>query len=854
MLPSFDKLSRMLTQEKRLGYKNKAIFGGVEKLAPNWAAEAQQEATREEERLLITEIEQELYQYPEIPEDDRPDYIHQILVKLHKVGEAGSASNGPGRSKQTGNKPRSKTKVENRQQDGSQEQTTPSNETSATKVASSRQKPAKKTSSNSPSAPPKKQTSEPKTNWAQTGLDSPVTRLPGIKEGMAKKLAKLNVYTIGDFLKLYPRRYDDYRSLKTINQLELGEEVTIIAQVWETRKQETRNKRTIVKSILSDGTATIEVSWFNQPWLVNKLKPGTQIVLSGKVDQYLGRLTFPSPEWELLDSQMVHTGRLVPVYPLTQGITAKWLRGRIKTTVDYWTNRLPDYLPDEAKERLKVLPLDEAVRQIHFPDDWDKLEAARKRLAFDELLMIQLGVFRQRQKWQEQKGQPINIQAGVIDTLLGALPFQLTAAQRKTLDEIVADIQCDVPMSRLLQGDVGSGKTVVALASMVLAVQDGGQAAILAPTEILAEQHYKGMGKLLDTIGQALGRQFTIELLTGSTPAAQRKEILEGLAGGQVDILVGTHAIIQSDVAIKNLKLAVIDEQHRFGVEQRSALREKGLHPHMLVMTATPIPRTLALTLYGDLDLSIIDEMPPGRQPIQTRWLTPRERERAYSFINSQVDKGRQAFIICPLVEESEKTEAKSAIEEHKRLATQVFPKLKLGLLHGRMKADEKDKVMKAFRDEHTNILVSTSVVEVGIDVPNSTVMLVEGANRFGLAQLHQFRGRVGRGEHKSYCLLLADKVTPEAEQRLKAVERTIDGFELAEQDLKMRGPGEFFGTRQSGLPDLKLVKLTDTKLLELARKEAQLIYEKDSKLEQPQHRLLAKQVAEFWKETSDLS
>ena len=339
-----------------------------------------------------------------------------------------------------------------------------------------------------------------------------------------------------------------------------------------------------------------------------------------------------------------------------------------------------------------------------------------------------------------------------------------------------------------------------------------------------------------------------------STPAAQGKEILQDLPGGQVDILVGTHAIIQSDVAIKNLQLAVIDEQHRFGVEQRSALREKGFQPHMLVMTATPIPRTLALTMYGDLDLSIIDEMPPGRQPIQTRWLTPRERERAYSFINSQIEKGRQAFIICPLVEESEKTEAKSAIEEHKRLATQVFPKLKLGLLHGRMKADEKEKVMKAFRDQQTNILVSTSVVEVGIDIPNSSVMLVEGANRFGLAQLHQFRGRVGRGEHKSYCLLLADKLTPEAEQRLKAVERTLDGFELAEQDLKMRGPGEFFGTRQSGLPDLKLVKLSDTKLLELARKEAQLIYEKDSKLELPQHRLLAKQVTDFWKETSDLS
>jgi ATP-dependent DNA helicase RecG len=409
-------------------------------------------------------------------------------------------------------------------------------------------------------------------------------------------------------------------------------------------------------------------------------------------------------------------------------------------------------------------------------------------------------------------------------------------------------------MSRLLQGDVGSGKTVVALAAMVLTVLDGGQAAILAPTEILAEQHYTSMSKLLQSIGQALGRQFNVSLLTGSTAAAERRDLLQQLADGQIDILVGTHAIIQGDVGLKNLRLAVIDEQHRFGVQQRTAMREKGFNPHMLVMTATPIPRTLALTLYGDLDLSIIDEMPPGRQVIETRWLTPKERERAYSFIQSQIEQERQAFIICPLVEESDKTEARSAVEEHKRLQTKIFPRLELGLLHGRMKAAEKDEVMMAFRDGLTNILVSTSVVEVGIDVPNATVILIEGANRFGLAQLHQFRGRVGRGEHQSYCLLLADTVTPEAESRLQAVERTNNGFELAEEDLRLRGPGEFFGTRQSGLPDLKLVKLTDTKLLELARQEAQLIAEKDPTLERPEHRLLVRQLENFWDLESDLS
>jgi len=868
MLSSFDKLSRMLIQEKRLGYENKAVFGGLEKFAPNWANEAMAEVTTEGQRQVVDEVVQNLYDYPQVPDSDRPTYIHQIMVKLHKSGSQPTAksSSQERATRQETTQPKSAApqpspkpeqpedstdKAASLPDEPVEEVPEPKSEPSTTQTNhQSRQA----ESVSKPKAKPPRPAPEPEMDFVNTGLDSPVTKLPGIKAAMSNKLAKLGIYTIGDFLKLYPRRYDDYRSLKPINQLEYGEDVTIIAQIWETRKRESRNKRAIVTSVLSDGTATIEATWFNQPWLEKQLKPGTQIVLSGKVDQYMGRLTFQSPEWEELDKELIHTGRMVPVYPLTKGITAKWLRNRVKSTVSYWSRRLPDYLPTDSRDRLKMLELEEAVRQIHFPDDWEKLEAARRRLAFDELLMIQLGVLRQRQAWQAQQGHPVEIQPEVVEDLLKTLPFELTSAQRGALDEIVADLQRDVPMSRLLQGDVGSGKTVIALMAMVLTVQGGGQAAILAPTEILTEQHYKSMSEMLAPIAEALDRPFNIRLLTGSTASAERQEILDNLNNGQVDILVGTHAIIQSDVEIKNLRLAVIDEQHRFGVEQRGALREKGFNPHMLVMTATPIPRTLALTLYGDLDLSIIDEMPPGRQPISTRWLTPRERERAYSFIQSQIEKGRQAFIICPLVEESEKTEAKSAVEEHKRLQDQIFPKLKLGLLHGRMKADEKEKVMKAFRDQQTQILVSTSVVEVGIDVPNAAVMLVEGANRFGLSQLHQFRGRVGRGEHQSYCLLLADKVTSEAEQRLQAVERTNDGFELAEQDLKMRGPGEFFGTRQSGLPDLKLVKLTDVKLLELARQEAQLIFEKDSTLTLPQHRLLVRQIENFWETEGDLS
>lgn len=828
----------MLIQERKLGYKNKTVFGGFEKLAPNWSADALSEATSETERLLVEEIVQSLYQYPEVPEADRPNFIHRILVKLHKSGKEANNHQKPAREEPA----------------PVAAEPPPQNGPESLPETTRRPEPAKTEAEPAGDEKPSPKERKGWTNYAHTGLDSPVTKLPGIKEAMAKRLARLGVQTIGDFLALYPRRYDDYRALKTINQLEYGEEVTIIAQVWETRQRDTRQGRSIVTTTLSDGTATIEATWFNQPWLAKTFKPGKQIVISGKVDAYLGRLTFQSPEWEELDKNLVHTGRIVPVYPLTKGITAKWLRTHVKRTVDYWVNRLPDHLPAGSRERLDMLPLNEAVRQIHFPDDWSKLEAARRRLAFDELLLIQLGVLRQRHAWQAQKGRPVTISPDALERFRQALPFKLTRAQQQALDDVARDLGRDVPMSRLLQGDVGSGKTVVALGAMVLTALDGGQAAMLAPTEILAEQHFKSITKLLEPVAQALGRPFTVRLLTGSTPASERRELLEALAAGQVDILVGTHAIIQSNVELDNLRLAVIDEQHRFGVKQRAALREKGFNPHMLVMTATPIPRTLALTLYGDLDLSIIDEMPPGRQTITTRWLTPRERERAYRFIEVQVEQGRQAFIICPLVEESDKTEARSAIEEHKRLQTEVFTRYKLGLLHGRMKADEKEKVMLAFREGQTNILVSTSVVEVGIDVPNATVILIEGANRFGLAQLHQFRGRVGRGQHKSYCLLLSDTFTPEAESRLKAVEKTTNGFELAEQDLRLRGPGEFFGTRQSGLPDLKLVKLTDTKLLELARKEAELIAQKDPSLELPEHRLLVRQLENFWSSESDLS
>ena len=436
----------------------------------------------------------------------------------------------------------------------------------------------------------------------------------------------------------------------------------------------------------------------------------------------------------------------------------------------------------------------------------------------------------------------------MLDAFIQSLPYPLTGAQHRVIDDILGDVGTPHPMSRLVQGDVGSGKTVVAAAAMFLAAQSSAQAAIMAPTEILAEQHYKNLGKLFEPVNaHSLPQPLQVRLLTGSTPQAEREIILAEIADGRANIIVGTHALIQETVSFHDLALAVIDEQHRFGVAQRALLRHKGRNPHVLVMTATPIPRTLALTLYGDLDLSVIDEMPPGRQPIETRIVLPTERERAYSFVRAQIDKGRQAFIICPLVEESDKIEAKAAIEEHARLQKHVFPQFKLGLLHGRMKSDDKDAAMRAFASNETQILVSTSVVEVGIDVPNATLIMIEGAERFGLAQLHQFRGRVGRGEHKSYCLLQTDLSAGDITERLKAVEASTDGFVLAEKDLQLRGPGQFLGTRQSGLPDMHLTNVVDARLIDLARREADKLLASDPELTSENHQLLAQRLTEFW-------
>jgi len=683
------------------------------------------------------------------------------------------------------------------------------------------------------------------------GLEASVEMLAGIGKKRGELLAKLGVKTVRDLLYFYPRRYEDYSTLKTINRLVYGERVSVLATVWDAGLRKTQGGKSLFRAILSDNTGTMEVTWFNQSFLEGRIRAGMQILISGKVDEYLGRLTMNAPDWELVGRKDLTNVRIQPVYVLTEGLQQRWMRMTLERTLAAWAKRVPDALPIALRTEHNLLPLDRALWGVHLPDNQEHLSAGRRRLAFEEALYLQLGLLRQRMAWRSQPGRTIQIDAAYIETLRASLPYALTAAQQRSLEEILRDIASGQPMNRLLQGDVGAGKTVVAGLSMAVTAANGAQAALMAPTEILAEQHFKSLSKLFAVFPEP---RPTFGLLTGSTSGEDREAIYAGLADGSLQIVVGTHALIQETVAFKDLAFVVVDEQHRFGVEQRGALRQKGYNPHLLMMTATPIPRSLELTVWGHLDVSVLDEMPPGRQPIETRVLFPRERERAYAFIHSQVQQGRQAFIIYPLVEVSEKIDAKAAVTEYDRLRKEVLPDLRLGLLHGRLRPADKEAVMGQFARGEIDVLVATSVVEVGIDVPNATVMLIDGAERFGLAQLHQFRGRVGRGEHQSYCLLLADSASEEANERLKAVEATTDGFVLAQKDLEMRGPGEFLGTQQSGFPELPMVALADTRLLHQVRTVAEAMLQADPDLSKPENRSVAERVVEFWRGGGDLS
>ncbi len=669
--------------------------------------------------------------------------------------------------------------------------------------------------------------------------EAPIEELTGVGPRLAATLHGLDIRTVADLLRHYPHRYLDLGTVKRIGDIKEGDEVTVVGEVRDTESRAARRGRLNILTVtIFDGTGYLDGIWFNQNFIGERLKPGTRVAFSGKTTWRCSRLQMNGPFYDVLDDESgesgANTARIIPGHPATAKLSAARLRKLIERAVSDFADMLPEILPEALRRRYKLPGLAQSIRDIHFPSDLESLKAARRRLVFDELFVLQVGLVAKK-RWVEREARGIShqIDKRLLDPFYQALTWRLTADQTKVLGDIKADLESDRPMNRLLLGEVGSGKTVVAAAAMLMVVEGGHQAALMSPTEVLAEQHYLNLREQLEALG------LKVVLVLGGRTAVAR-EAAAAAASGEADIIIGTHSLIQEDIDFARLGLVVIDEQHRFGVRQRLDLRSKGDDPDLLVMTATPIPRTMALTLYGDLDVSTIRGRPGGRSVadhIKTIHVPEAKRARAYKLIKREVAAGRRAYIVCPLVEDSDKLEAKSVLREAEHVRTEIFPELRVGLLHGRMSSSEKETVMSAFRAGDLAILVATTVIEVGVDVPEATVMMIEHAERFGLSQLHQLRGRVGRGEWPSHCLLFADAKTEEGRARIEAVTSISDGFELAETDLEIRGEGQLFGERQSGLPDLKLAKLSKhLNVLEVARREAFALLDDDPKLRRPEH------------------
>ena len=683
-------------------------------------------------------------------------------------------------------------------------------------------------------------------------LSTPVEQLPKVGPQYQKKLKKLGIKTVQQILFHFPHRYEDFSNIIPIAKVKAKETVCIKGKILEI--ENTRawiRKMVLTQAIVQDSSAAIKVIWFNQPYLTNTLKKGDFICLAGKISEKQGKIYLSSPAFEKISGMfgvrpqsipnLTHTGRLVPVYPETEGLSSRWLRFIIKMCLNELRNKLQDPLPKEIKQEHGLLNLEKAVWQIHFPDSLKLAKQAQKRFSFENLFYLSLWILRKKQKLAKEKAAGIPLNLELIQKFIKQLPFKLTDSQKKSTWQILKDLEKSKPMNRLLDGDVGSGKTVVATIAILNTVKAGFQVALMVPTEILAQQHYQEISKLLKGFNVKIG------LLTG------KKKLKEKNA----ELLIGTHALIYNKVKFKNLALVIVDEQHKFGVEQRAKLvarkTDAEIIPHLLSMTATPIPRTLTLTLYGDLDLSLIDELPKERKKIITKVVSPEKHQQAYDFIKQQVKKSRQVFVVCPRIEPDEKqkttnwADVKAVKEEYEKLSKDIFPDLKVGMLHGKMKSKEKEQITKKFKQGKIDILVSTSVIEVGVDVPNASVMLIEGAERFGLAQLHQFRGRVGRSKHQSFCFLFTESKAVKTKQRLKALTLSEDGFALAEKDLEIRGPGSFIGSKQWGIPDLIMSNLKDIFIVETAKKAAKRFLIKDPQLKK--YPLVQEKLKQFQKE-----
>jgi len=677
-------------------------------------------------------------------------------------------------------------------------------------------------------------------------LFTPIEEITRVGPQYQKKLKKLGIKTVKDLLFHFPHRYEDFSKLTPISEVKNNEVVSIRGKILEIKNIRTWKRRmTLTKAVISDDSGTIQAIWFNQPYLINTLKKGDFIFLAGKMNQKSGGRYLSSPAYEKLNPKegakpdLIHTGRLVPIYPETQGLSSRWLRFVIKPLLNKLKDKFSDPLPETTRKEYSLLPIKKAIWQIHFPDSSELAKSAKERFVFEDLFCLSLLILREKLKLSKERAIALPLNVDLIKDFTKKLPFNLTDDQRKTAWQILKDLEKNQPMNRLLEGDVGSGKTIVAIIAALNTIKAGYQVVFMAPTEILAKQHFKTLKTFLKSFNLNIGLITSKENRLNNEKIT-RKEILEKITNGEINILIGTHALVQEEVKFGKLALVIIDEQHRFGVEQRAKLcQQKGFIPHLLSMTATPIPRTLSLTIYGDLDLSLIKELPKGRKKIITKIVFPKERERTYEFIRQQIKKGRQVFVICPRIEPvnnlSEKkpywAEVKAVKEEFEKLSKDVFPDFRVEMLHGKMKVKDREKIMEAFKEGNIDVLVSTSVVEVGVDIPNATVMMIEGADKFGLAQLHQFRGRVGRGKEQSFCFLFTDFPGKKTGQRLRALLSCENGFELAEKDLKIRGPGDFSGQRQWGIPDLIMNALSDVNLVEKARNAAKEILEKDPEL-----------------------
>lgn len=675
-------------------------------------------------------------------------------------------------------------------------------------------------------------------------INESIQYVKGIGPKKAEKLNKLGIYTIKDLLYYFPRQFEDRSIIKKIAQLEDEEKVTVKALITNIESYTPKKGMTITRIDVKDDTGFAKLTFFNREYIKNTFRVGDSILAFGKVKKNGRFVELNSCELEYLSASPKNIGKLVPVYPLSYGVTNKDIMNTVRMVFENKDIKIPEYMPEYLLKKYRLCGIEYAIKNIHFPKDKESLKIALYRLIFEELLVLQLGLFMYKGGSSDEKGILFKRNQR-LDEVLKSLPFSLTRAQNRALNEIIDDMCSEKVMNRLVQGDVGSGKTVVALLALAECVFNGYQGALMAPTEILAQQHYESFTETFEDIG------INVELLTGSVTKKQKEGILQRAKDGEIDILIGTHALIEDNVEFKNIGLVITDEQHRFGVRQRGKLSSKGESPDILVMTATPIPRTLALILYGDLDISIIDELPPGRQPIETIAVEKKKRDKVYnSLVRREVDKGRQVYIVCPLVEESETLDITSATETAEEIKRDFFPDLRVGLLHGKMKPSEKDTIMTAFKNHELDILVSTTVIEVGVNVPNSTLMIIENAERFGLAQLHQLRGRVGRGKHQSYCVLIYGSNSEVCRKRMSIMEETNDGFKISEKDLEIRGPGEFFGTMQHGVPELKVANLfKHMKILKTVQQEARIIIGEDPTLDFKEYRGLKREIESKFKD-----